>query len=101
MRKKPCFVTATVIFNNKMQRSGGADYITRSLAPTNITALRLRNQPLQLLVSDCARLGVDNQNIINALRLLQVHLIQHRQVNRRNIGKADIAIAETRQPTLH
>lgn len=43
-------------------------------------------------MSDCARLGVDNQNIINALRLLQVHLIQHRQVNRRNIGKADIAM---------
>lgn len=43
-------------------------------------------------MSDCARLGVDNQNIINALRLLQVHLIQHRRVNRRNIGKADIAM---------
>nr|VXZ88400.1 Uncharacterised protein [Klebsiella pneumoniae] len=31
--QKPCFVTATVIFNNKMQRSGGADYITEALRP--------------------------------------------------------------------
>lgn len=43
-------------------------------------------------MSNRAGLSVDNQNVINALRLLQVHLIQHNLVNRRNIGKADIAM---------
>ncbi len=84
-----------------MQRSGGADYITEALRPQISPRYACATQPLQLLVSDCARLGVDNQNIINALRLLQVHLIQHRQVNRRNIGKADIAMQKRGNPTLH